>query len=143
VLAFSVKSVQVPWGKWLCCLVEFKLLASRQGATLLYVIYVINPLHLAFGQPASPLFNHWGADPFQRSAFKRDKNEAKSEYLSIKQQQNSPRQLHALVHCPLRSTPVSGQPQTIWKYNAMYHLIQEHSIGDTPPPAVVDSDFYH
>jgi len=38
------------------------------------------------------------------------------------------------VHCPLCSTSVSGQPQTIWKYNALYHLIHEHSIGDTSPP---------
>ena len=38
------------------------------------------------------------------------------------------------VHCPLCSTSVSGQPQTIWKYDAMYHLIHEHSIGDTSPP---------
>jgi hypothetical protein len=38
------------------------------------------------------------------------------------------------VHCPLCSTSVSGQPQTIWKYNAMYHLIHEHSIGDISPP---------
>lgn len=38
------------------------------------------------------------------------------------------------VHCPLCPTSVSGQPQTIWKYNAMYHLIHEHSIGDTSPP---------
>src|ERR1700732_2316919 len=40
------------------------------------------------------------------------------------------------VHCPLCPTSVFGQPQTtgIWKYNAMYHLIQEHSIGDTSPP---------
>lgn len=37
------------------------------------------------------------------------------------------------VHCPLCPTSVSGQPQTIWKYNAMYHLIHEHSIGDTSP----------
>ena len=38
------------------------------------------------------------------------------------------------VHCPLCPTSVSRQPQTIWKYNAMYHLIHEHSIGDTSPP---------
>ena len=35
------------------------------------------------------------------------------------------------VHCPLCPTSVSRQPQTIWKYNAMY---QEHFIGDTSPP---------
>jgi hypothetical protein len=38
------------------------------------------------------------------------------------------------VHCPLCPTSVFGQSQTIWKYNAMYHLIHEHSIGDTSPP---------
>jgi hypothetical protein len=37
------------------------------------------------------------------------------------------------VHCPLCPTSVSGQTQTIWKYNAVYHLIHEHSIGDTSP----------
>ena len=37
------------------------------------------------------------------------------------------------VHCPLCPTSVSGQTQTIWKYNVMYHLIHEHSIGDTSP----------
>jgi hypothetical protein len=38
------------------------------------------------------------------------------------------------VHCTLCPTSVSRQPQTIWKYNAMYHLTQEHSIGGTSPP---------
>ena len=38
------------------------------------------------------------------------------------------------AHFLLCPTSVSRQPQTIWKYNAMYHLIQEHSIGDTSPP---------
>jgi hypothetical protein len=32
----------------------------------------------------------------------------------------------------LGHTSVSGQPQTIWKYNVIYHF--EHSIGDTSPP---------
>jgi hypothetical protein len=32
--------------------------------------------------------------------------------------------------CP---NAASGDPQTIWKYNALYHLISEHSTGDTPP----------
>ena len=34
---------------------------------------------------------------------------------------------------PLCSTAVSGDPPTIWKYNALYHLISEHSSGSTPP----------
>jgi hypothetical protein len=38
------------------------------------------------------------------------------------------------VYFPLCPTSVSGKSQTIWKYNAMYHLIHEHSIGDTSPP---------
>ena len=36
-------------------------------------------------------------------------------------------------NCPLCSTAVSGDPSTIWKYNALYHLISEHSSGSTPP----------
>src|ERR1700683_193126 len=32
--------------------------------------------------------------------------------------------------CP---TSVSKAPQTIWKYNALLHLISEHSTGLTPP----------
>ena len=42
---------------------------------------------------------------------------------------------NVLVHCPLWPTSVSssGQTQTIWKYDLMYHLIHEHSIGDTSP----------
>ena len=38
------------------------------------------------------------------------------------------------MHCPLCPTSVSGQTQTIWKYNVIYHLIHKHSIGDTSPP---------
>ena len=37
------------------------------------------------------------------------------------------------VHFPLCPTAVSGDPPTIWKYNALYHLISEHSSGSTPP----------
>jgi len=37
------------------------------------------------------------------------------------------------IHCPLCPTSISGNPQTIWKYNALYHLITEHSNGDTVP----------
>jgi hypothetical protein len=36
------------------------------------------------------------------------------------------------IHCTLFPT-VSGDPPTIWKYNALYHLISEHSSGSTPP----------
>jgi hypothetical protein len=32
--------------------------------------------------------------------------------------------------CP---SAISGDPQTIWKYNAVYHLISEHSNGNIPP----------
>ena len=38
------------------------------------------------------------------------------------------------IYCPLCPTAVSGDPPTIWKYNALYHLISEHSSGSTPPP---------
>jgi hypothetical protein len=37
------------------------------------------------------------------------------------------------IHCPLCPPAVSGDPPTIWKYNALYHLISEHSSGSTPP----------
>jgi hypothetical protein len=37
------------------------------------------------------------------------------------------------IHCPICPTAVSGDPPTIWKYNALYHLISEHSSGSTPP----------
>jgi len=37
------------------------------------------------------------------------------------------------IHCPLCPTAVSGDPPTIWKYNALYHLISEHSSGSTAP----------
>ena len=36
------------------------------------------------------------------------------------------------IHCPLCPTAISGDPQTIWKYNALYHLISEHSTGGPP-----------
>ena len=36
-------------------------------------------------------------------------------------------------HCPICPTSVSKAPQTIWKYNALLHLISEHSTGSTPP----------
>jgi hypothetical protein len=37
------------------------------------------------------------------------------------------------IHCPLCPTSVSGNPQTIWKYNALYHLITEHSNDGIVP----------
>jgi hypothetical protein len=37
------------------------------------------------------------------------------------------------IHFPLCLTAVSGDPPTMWKYNALYHLISEHSSGCTPP----------
>jgi hypothetical protein len=37
------------------------------------------------------------------------------------------------VHCSLCSPAISGNPQTIWKYNSVYHLISEHSNGNIPP----------
>jgi hypothetical protein len=37
------------------------------------------------------------------------------------------------IHCPLCPTSVSGNQQTIWKYNALYHLITEHSNSGILP----------
>ena len=35
--------------------------------------------------------------------------------------------------CPICSLSFSGNPQTIWKYNALYHLISEHSSNGIIP----------
>ena len=37
------------------------------------------------------------------------------------------------IHCPLCPQLFSGNPQTIWKYNALYHLISEHSNNGILP----------
>ena len=37
------------------------------------------------------------------------------------------------IHCPLCPTSVSENPQTIWKYNALYHFIAEHSDDGIVP----------
>jgi hypothetical protein len=37
------------------------------------------------------------------------------------------------IHCPICPSSVSRVPQTIWKYNALFHLASEHSTGTTPP----------
>ena len=37
------------------------------------------------------------------------------------------------IHCSLCPTSVSKAPQTIWKYNALFHLTSEHATGSTPP----------
>ncbi|KAJ7025828.1 hypothetical protein C8F04DRAFT_1046127 [Mycena alexandri] len=41
------------------------------------------------------------------------------------------------IHCLLCApNPVSGDPQTIWKYNAMYHIIAEHSLHNNFLPPI-------
>ncbi|KAJ7873604.1 hypothetical protein B0H14DRAFT_2290674, partial [Mycena olivaceomarginata] len=30
------------------------------------------------------------------------------------------------IHCPLCPRSASGNPRTIWKYNAIYYLVSEH-----------------
>ena len=37
------------------------------------------------------------------------------------------------IHCPICPPLFSGNPQTIWKYNALYHLISEHSNNGIIP----------
>ena len=37
------------------------------------------------------------------------------------------------IHCPICPTSVLNTPQTIWKYNALFHLISEHATGFTSP----------
>jgi hypothetical protein len=41
------------------------------------------------------------------------------------------------IHCQLcPPNRVSGEPQTIWKYNAMYHIITENSLEDNILPPI-------
>jgi hypothetical protein len=37
------------------------------------------------------------------------------------------------IQCPICPTLVSKAPQTIWKYNALFHLTSEHATDSTPP----------
>ena len=37
------------------------------------------------------------------------------------------------IHCPLCLPSFSGNPQTIWRYNTLYHLISEHSNNGVIP----------
>ncbi|KAI0066999.1 hypothetical protein BV25DRAFT_1897244 [Artomyces pyxidatus] len=48
---------------------------------------------------------------------------------AIKTTKNSPC-TNVPIHCPLCPVSMSGQPRTIWKYNAVYHLSTEHAPGD-------------
>ena len=36
---------------------------------------------------------------------------------------------NVLIHCPICPTSVSDVPQTIWKYNALFHLASEHGVS--------------
>ncbi|KAI0314863.1 hypothetical protein OF83DRAFT_1043275, partial [Amylostereum chailletii] len=36
------------------------------------------------------------------------------------------------IHCGLCSATLSGQPRTIWKYNAVYHVLSKHVITEEP-----------
>ena len=55
---------------------------------------------------------------------------------SIKMQQFLPTMGHAPISwytCPLCPYIIPRNTQTIWKYNALYHLISEHSNNDIIP----------
>lgn len=48
------------------------------------------------------------------------------------------------IHCPVCPLSASGQPRTIWKYNAMNHFISEHVpeggvLPQIPPEFLIDS----
>jgi hypothetical protein len=48
------------------------------------------------------------------------------------------------IHCPICPETLSGQPRTIWKYNAMNHFISEHNpdgkeLADIPPLFLVET----
>ncbi|KAJ3724332.1 hypothetical protein C8R42DRAFT_554224, partial [Lentinula raphanica] len=36
---------------------------------------------------------------------------------------------NVLLHCPLCNESLSGEKRTFWKYNAMHHLLSQHSSG--------------
>jgi hypothetical protein len=38
------------------------------------------------------------------------------------------------IHCPLCPKSVSGEPQMIWKYNTVNHLLTNHSTEDLQQP---------
>ncbi|KAJ7609680.1 hypothetical protein FB45DRAFT_761958 [Roridomyces roridus] len=40
------------------------------------------------------------------------------------------------IHCALCPTSASGTPRTIWKYNAIYHLISEHGDENQQIPSI-------
>lgn len=41
------------------------------------------------------------------------------------------------IHCQLCTpNPVSGDQPTIWKYNAMYHIITKHGLQDDTLPVI-------
>jgi hypothetical protein len=45
------------------------------------------------------------------------------------------------MHCPICPPAVSGDARTIWKYNAAYHVLSEHSDADliaTAPKFIVE-----
>jgi len=47
------------------------------------------------------------------------------------------------INCPVCPLSFSGNPQTIWKYNALYHLISEHSNNGIIPEIPGELLFSH
>ncbi|KAH9833218.1 uncharacterized protein C8Q71DRAFT_712933, partial [Rhodofomes roseus] len=41
------------------------------------------------------------------------------------------------IHCPLCPSTSAGQPQTIWKYNTLIHLLTAHSPADAIRPPII------
>jgi hypothetical protein len=58
---------------------------------------------------------------------------AQMQYQAAAQLSKSSPCTNVPIHCPICPTSVSKAPQTIWKYNALFHLTSEHSTDSTPP----------
>ncbi|KAJ6579361.1 hypothetical protein B0H10DRAFT_2198716 [Mycena sp. CBHHK59/15] len=65
---------------------------------------------------------------------------ARMNYKSATQSSKSSPCTNVPIHCPICPPAVSGDPRTIWKYNAAYHMLSEHNDTDlmaTAPKFVV------
>ncbi|KAJ7766391.1 hypothetical protein DFH07DRAFT_707196, partial [Mycena maculata] len=52
---------------------------------------------------------------------------SKMSYKATKQSTKSSPSTNVPIYCPLCPPAVSGDPRTIWIYNAAYHLLSDHS----------------
>ncbi|KAJ6449180.1 hypothetical protein C8R45DRAFT_1131162 [Mycena sanguinolenta] len=65
-----------------------------------------------------------------------DYHYAKMNYKSAKNCTRSGPCTNVPIHCPLCPHSTSGNPRTIWKYNARYHIISEHTQNNQAHPGL-------